>query len=99
LQKAKTGSRCDYALFVGASSDNYSITREIAPHAAALKMYLNETFTTLRLTDLTVWIKVNGTCKGDALLIEQLLAQILSIMSINIYIFFLLQFVTIGNIQ
>jgi len=60
LQKAKTGSRCDYALFVGASSDNYNIIREIAPHAAALKMYLNETFTTLRLTDLTVWIKVNG---------------------------------------
>jgi hypothetical protein len=60
LQKAKTGARCDYALFVGASSDNYNIIREIAPHAAALKMYLNETFTTLRLTDLTVWIKVNA---------------------------------------
>ncbi|EZA54099.1 CAD protein [Ooceraea biroi] len=56
-EQAETGSRCDYALFVGASSDNYNVIREIAPHAAALKMYLNETFTTLRLTDLTVWIK------------------------------------------
>ncbi|XP_050452238.1 CAD protein [Cataglyphis hispanica] len=56
-ERAAAGSHCDYALFIGASSDNYNITREIAPHAAALKMYLNETFTTLRLTDLTVWIK------------------------------------------
>lgn len=55
--QAAAGSRCDYALFAGASSDNYNDIREIAPHVAALKMYLNETFTTLRLTDLTVWIK------------------------------------------
>ncbi|XP_018404627.1 PREDICTED: CAD protein [Cyphomyrmex costatus] len=54
---AAADSRCDYALFAGASSDNYNDIREIAPHVAALKMYLNETFTTLRLTDLTVWIK------------------------------------------
>ncbi|XP_029675427.1 CAD protein isoform X1 [Formica exsecta] len=56
-ERAAAGSHCDYALFIGASSDNYNIIPEIAPHAAALKMYLNETFTTLRLTDLTVWIK------------------------------------------
>ncbi|XP_025986539.1 CAD protein isoform X1 [Solenopsis invicta] len=55
--QAAAGSRCDYALFVGASSDNYNDIRELAPHVAALKMYLNETFTTLRLTDLSVWIK------------------------------------------
>ncbi|XP_024870191.1 CAD protein [Temnothorax curvispinosus] len=55
--QAAAGSRCDYAIFAGASSDNYNDIREIAPHVAALKMYLNETFTTLRLTDLTVWIK------------------------------------------
>ncbi|KYQ55118.1 CAD protein [Trachymyrmex zeteki] len=55
--QAVADSRCDYALFAGASSDNYNDIREIAPHVAALKMYLNETFTTLRLTDLTVWIK------------------------------------------
>jgi len=64
-QQAVAGSRCDYALFAGASSNNYNDIREIAPHVAALKMYLNETFTTLRLTDLTVWIKVNDlhACK------------------------------------
>ncbi|XP_011866080.1 PREDICTED: CAD protein [Vollenhovia emeryi] len=55
--QAAAGSRCDYALFAGASSDNYNDVRELAPHVAALKMYLNETYTTLRLTDLTVWVK------------------------------------------
>ncbi|KAF7990987.1 hypothetical protein HCN44_000792 [Aphidius gifuensis] len=56
-EKASAGARCDYALFLGASSDNYNISSEIAPMAAGLKMYLNETFTTLRLNDLSVWIK------------------------------------------
>lgn len=54
---AKNGARCDYALFVGASSDNYNQIYELASEAAALKMYLNETFTTLKLNDMTVWEK------------------------------------------
>ncbi|KAG5900498.1 hypothetical protein JTB14_010909 [Gonioctena quinquepunctata] len=54
---AKEGARCDYALFVGASSDNFSTISELASEAAALKMYLNETFTTLRLNDLDIWAK------------------------------------------
>uniref|UniRef100_A0A6P7G082 Multifunctional protein CAD n=1 Tax=Diabrotica virgifera virgifera TaxID=50390 RepID=A0A6P7G082_DIAVI len=54
---AKEGARCDYALFVGASSDNTTVVSELAAEAAGLKMYLNETFTTLRLRDLDVWSK------------------------------------------
>ncbi|XP_074041253.1 carbamoyl-phosphate synthetase 2, aspartate transcarbamylase, and dihydroorotase rudimentary isoform X1 [Leptinotarsa decemlineata] len=54
---AQKGARCDYALFVGASSDNTSTISELASKAAGLKMYLNETFTTLRLNDLDVWAK------------------------------------------
>lgn len=54
---AKAGARCDYALFVGASSDNYNQIYELASEAAGLKMYLNETFTTLKLNDMTVWEK------------------------------------------
>lgn len=54
---AKEKARCDYALFIGASSDNSTAITELAPQAAALKMYLNETFTTLKLNDLTVWSK------------------------------------------
>uniref|UniRef100_A0A0C9QZV9 R_1 protein n=1 Tax=Fopius arisanus TaxID=64838 RepID=A0A0C9QZV9_9HYME len=54
---ATAGARCDYALFVGASSINYNTLPEIAPMAAALKMYLNETFTTLRLKNINEWVK------------------------------------------
>ncbi|XP_049813698.1 CAD protein [Schistocerca nitens] len=54
---ASAGARCDYGLFIGASSDNYSLIPELAPSAAGLKMYLNETYTTLTLKDLSVWIK------------------------------------------
>ncbi|XP_063821718.1 multifunctional protein r isoform X2 [Ostrinia nubilalis] len=54
---ARVSARCDYALFVGASSTNCDTAAEIAPQAAALKMYLNETFTTLKLDDMTVWQK------------------------------------------
>lgn len=41
----------------GASSDNTSTISDLAAEAAALKMYLNETFTTLRLKDLDIWSK------------------------------------------
>lgn len=54
---ASRGARCDYSIFVGASCDNHSSVAELAPRAAALKMYLNETFTTLRLDDTTTWLK------------------------------------------
>ncbi|XP_054016836.1 CAD protein [Hylaeus anthracinus] len=56
-ERAVSSARCDYGIFMGASSDNYNIIPELAPLAAGLKMYLNETFTTLRLTDLTAWIR------------------------------------------
>ncbi|KAK4875623.1 hypothetical protein RN001_012045 [Aquatica leii] len=54
---SKENARCDYALYVGASSHNSSVIPELASQTAGLKMYLNETFTTLKLDDLTVWSK------------------------------------------
>ena len=60
LQLASAGARCDYALFLGASTDNYGVISDLASSAAGLKMYLNETFTTLTLKDLTVWSKVTS---------------------------------------
>lgn len=54
---ARMGARCDYALYVGASSTNFTTVCELAPQAAALKMYLNQTFTTLQLDDMTIWQK------------------------------------------
>ncbi|XP_063698921.1 multifunctional protein r [Culicoides brevitarsis] len=54
---AKVHARCDYALYVGATSTNYDSIPALAPYAAALKMYLNDTFTTMKLTDMTIWEK------------------------------------------
>lgn len=54
---AKENARCDYALYMGASSDNANLIPDFAADVAGLKMYLNETFTTLKLNDLTVWSK------------------------------------------
>ncbi|XP_045519117.1 CAD protein isoform X2 [Pieris brassicae] len=54
---SRVSARCDYALFVGASTNNTDSAAELAPQAAALKMYLNETYTTLKLDDMTVWQK------------------------------------------
>ena len=39
---------CDYALYLGASVDNATSLPKLAGEAAALKMYLNDTYTTLK---------------------------------------------------
>ncbi|XP_077991291.1 multifunctional protein CAD-like isoform X2 [Glandiceps talaboti] len=54
---AKLGARCDYGLYVGAGPDNAESLPKIGPAAAGLKMYLNETFTSLRLDDMSTWMK------------------------------------------
>ncbi|CAG5928432.1 unnamed protein product [Menidia menidia] len=46
---AKAGCRCDYALYVGAASDNAAQLPHIASHTAGLKMYLNDTYSTLKM--------------------------------------------------
>lgn len=58
LQLAKKGARCDYGIFMGASSTNFEEIIELAPHVVGLKMYLNETFTTLKLDGIQQWLKV-----------------------------------------
>ncbi|CAK8696829.1 unnamed protein product [Clavelina lepadiformis] len=57
MKLAKAKARCDFALYVGASSTNASKIPALSSQAAGLKMYLNETFTTLRLDDMTVWME------------------------------------------
>lgn len=52
---AAKGSRCDYGLYVGASNDNATIVPPLARHAAALKMYLNDTYTTLKMDSMDAW--------------------------------------------
>uniref|UniRef100_UPI00358E2434 multifunctional protein CAD isoform X2 n=1 Tax=Myxine glutinosa TaxID=7769 RepID=UPI00358E2434 len=57
LKLAKAGARCDYALFLGATAKNSNILPTLAGQAAGLKMYLNDTFTTLRIDNVAMWME------------------------------------------
>ena len=57
-QLAQQNAKCDYALFMGASSTNAKTAPALAHLTAGLKMYLNETFTSLKLDDFNVWAEV-----------------------------------------
>nr|UPQ64783.1 CAD protein [Plectrocnemia conspersa] len=54
---ASVGARCDYALFAGASADNFNTVCDLAPKTVALKMYLNDTFSNLKLNNMETWQK------------------------------------------
>ncbi|NWZ30506.1 PYR1 protein, partial [Asarcornis scutulata] len=54
---AEAGARCDFALFLGASSDNASSLGPLAGAAAGLKLYLNDTFSSLRMDDVSLWME------------------------------------------
>ncbi|VDQ16536.1 unnamed protein product [Trichobilharzia regenti] len=55
-QRAASKACCDYGLFVGASPENVSNINSLSRKAIGLKMYLNETFTSLSLANrLDIW--------------------------------------------
>ncbi|XP_054153898.1 CAD protein-like [Oppia nitens] len=56
---AKTKAKCDYALFLGATSSNAEIVAKLAKKnpILSLKMYLNNTFGDLCLPNMTDWMK------------------------------------------
>ncbi|NWX68335.1 PYR1 protein, partial [Alca torda] len=54
---AEAGARCDFALFLGASSENAGSLGALAGAAAGLKMYLNDTFSSLRMDDVSLWME------------------------------------------
>ncbi|KAM8953468.1 multifunctional protein CAD isoform 1-T1 [Pelodytes ibericus] len=56
-QLAGAGARCDFALFLGASSDNAGSLTPIASSAAGLKMYLNDTYSQLKMDNVSVWME------------------------------------------
>ena len=58
FQIAKKNARCDYALFVGGTEKNFNEIPELSSLVAGLKLYLNDTFTTLKMNDSSVWAKV-----------------------------------------
>lgn len=54
-QAAQRKARCDYAQYLGAGPDNAAELAELAPRAAGLKMYLDQTYGQLRLDDMALW--------------------------------------------
>jgi carbamoyl-phosphate synthase/aspartate carbamoyltransferase/dihydroorotase len=55
LSVAAAGARCDWGQYVGAGEANAAEAAALAPRAAGLKMYLDQTFGDLRLGDLSTW--------------------------------------------
>uniref|UniRef100_A0A8D2JBK0 Multifunctional protein CAD n=1 Tax=Varanus komodoensis TaxID=61221 RepID=A0A8D2JBK0_VARKO len=54
---AEAGARCDFALYVGASSDNAGSLGLLAGATAGLKMYLNDTFSDLKMDNVSLWME------------------------------------------
>ncbi|KAE8605816.1 hypothetical protein XENTR_v10015329 [Xenopus tropicalis] len=54
---AEAGARCDFALFLGASSENAASLSSMASSAAGLKMYLNDTYSQLKMDNVSVWME------------------------------------------
>ena len=55
LALAAAKACCDYAQYLGAGTENAAEAASLAPQAAGLKMYLDQTFGPLRLDEMTVW--------------------------------------------
>jgi carbamoyl-phosphate synthase / aspartate carbamoyltransferase / dihydroorotase len=56
LAAAGQKARCDYAQFLGAGPDNSRELAAVAPRAAGLKMYLDQTYGPLRLDEMPLWM-------------------------------------------
>ena len=56
LAAAQSKARCDYAQYLGAGADNVETAASLAPAAAGLKMYLDQTYGPLRLDDMATWM-------------------------------------------
>lgn len=56
LAAAQSKARCDFGQYVGAGPANAQTAAEIAPNAAGLKMYLDQTYGPLRLDEMTLWM-------------------------------------------
>jgi len=57
LSAAKKKSYCDYAQFVGATSDNFESLLRLSKYSVGMKMYLDQTYGPLQLEKLYLWLK------------------------------------------
>jgi carbamoyl-phosphate synthase/aspartate carbamoyltransferase/dihydroorotase len=56
LEAAQAKARCDWGQYLGAGPDNLDEVASLAPRAAGLKMYLDQTYGLLRLDDMALWM-------------------------------------------
>lgn len=56
LTLASQKAHCDYAQYMGAGEENASLLSKLAGQAAGLKLYLDQTYGPLRLTDQAAWL-------------------------------------------
>lgn len=57
LDAARQKAHCDYAQYLGAGPNNLELPDGLAAQTAGLKMYLDQTYGSLRLDDLTLWME------------------------------------------
>jgi len=57
LAAAANKALCDFAQYVGAGTGNRESAASLAPNAAGLKMYLDQTFGDLKLNDMEDWLE------------------------------------------
>ena len=57
LAIARSKAHCDYAQYLGAGADNLTSIAELAPQAAGVKMYLDQTYGPLRLDSMALWMQ------------------------------------------
>ncbi len=55
LNLARSKARCDYAQYLGAGAENTKTVGQLAPRAAGLKLYLDQTYGPLRLEQMPLW--------------------------------------------
>ena len=65
---AKTKSVCDYMIFMGADGENYRDLECMNPKVCAIKFYLNETFSNLKINDISVLRKYFIHCPDNMLM-------------------------------
>jgi dihydroorotase-like cyclic amidohydrolase len=54
---ASSKALCDYALYIGATKDNFKDCSLLCQKCAGLKMYLNHTFADLQLSKMDQWME------------------------------------------
>lgn len=65
LNLAAEKARCDYGVYAAATDLNVATLPALAPRACAAKMYCDETFGNLKISDLAVWYDVFRTWPKD----------------------------------